>query len=78
MEVHHHPKLDHKPWKEYFLEGLMIFITVSMGFIAENISAHISDKKKEKQLINNLRKNLINDTVILHDISNHYLSIHNA
>lgn len=56
----------------------MIFIAVSMGFIAENISAHISDKKKEKQLINNLRKNLINDTVILHDISNHYFSIHNA
>ena len=47
MEVHHHPKLDHKPWKEYFLEGLMIFIAVCMGFIAENIREHISDKKKK-------------------------------
>ena len=39
MEVHHHPQLDHKhkPWKEYLLEGLMIFIAVMMGFIAENI-----------------------------------------
>ena len=39
MEVHHHPDLHHKPkkWKEYFLEFLMIFLAVTMGFIAENI-----------------------------------------
>jgi len=39
MEVHHHPELHHKhkPWKEYLLEGLMIFIAVMMGFIAEKI-----------------------------------------
>ena len=35
MEVHHHPDLHHKPkkWKEYFLEFLMIFLAVTMGFI---------------------------------------------
>jgi hypothetical protein len=45
MEVHH-PHLAHKekPWKEYLLEGLMIFLAVSMGFIAENIREHISEQ----------------------------------
>jgi len=38
MEVHHHPDLHHKPkkWKEYFLEFLMIFLAVTLGFFAES------------------------------------------
>ena len=42
MEVHHHPDLHHKakPWKEYFLEFIMIFLAVTMGFFAENIREH--------------------------------------
>jgi hypothetical protein len=53
MEVHHHPHLGHKekPWKEYLLEGLMIFLAVSMGFIAENIREHLSEQNKKKELI---------------------------
>ena len=53
MEVHHHPNLTHKekPWKEYLLEGLMIFLAVSLGFIAENIREHLSEKNKKKELI---------------------------
>jgi len=53
MEVHHHPQLEHKekPWREYLLEGLMIFLAVTMGFIAENIREHISEKNKKKELI---------------------------
>ncbi len=34
MEVHHHPHVEKKSFKEYFLEGLMIFLAVTMGFIA--------------------------------------------
>ena len=53
MEVHHHPHLEHKekPWKEYLLEGLMIFLAVSMGFIAENIREHLSEENKKKELV---------------------------
>ncbi len=53
MEVHHHPHLEHKekPWKEYLLEGLMIFLAVSLGFIAENIREHLSEENKKKELI---------------------------
>ena len=53
MEVHHHPQLEHKekPWKEYLLEGLMIFLAVSLGFIAENVRENLSEKNKKKELI---------------------------
>ena len=35
MEVHHHPDLHHKrkKFKEYFLEFLMIFLAVTLGFL---------------------------------------------
>jgi len=66
MEVHHHPELPHKGekknFKEYFLEFLMIFLAVSMGFIAENIREHLSDNEKEHYYIESLIKNLKDDT----------------
>jgi hypothetical protein len=45
MEVHHH---SHHPkkWKEYVTEFLMLFLAVSMGFIAENLrEKHIEDER---------------------------------
>lgn len=64
MEVHHHPDLHHKPkkWKEYFLEFLMIFLAVTMGFIAENIREHFVLKKHEKEYMVSLVRDLKNDT----------------
>ena len=32
MEVHHHPNVEKKNFKEYFLEFLMIFLAVTLGF----------------------------------------------
>jgi hypothetical protein len=63
MEVHHHPDLHHNPkkWKEYFLEFLMIFLAVTMGFIAENIREHFVSKKNEKELMVSLTRDLNND-----------------
>ena len=53
MEVHHHPHVEHreKPWKEYLLEGLMIFLAVSLGFIAENIREHLTEANRKKELL---------------------------
>lgn len=48
MEVHHH---SHHPkkWKEYITEFLMLFLAVSMGFIAENIrEKHIENERSEE------------------------------
>jgi hypothetical protein len=60
MEVHHHPDLHHKPkkWKEYFLEFLMISLAVTIGFFAESLREHISDKKKEREYIISLEADL--------------------
>lgn len=65
MEVHHHPDLHHQPkkWKEYFLEFLMIFLAVTMGFIAENIREHFVMKKHEKEYMVSLVRDLNNDIV---------------
>jgi hypothetical protein len=68
MEVHHHPDLHHrkKHWKEYFFEFLMIFLAVTMGFIAENFRESISDSQKEKQYVASLSEDLKKDTAALH------------
>ena len=52
MEAHH-PHLTHKekPWKEYLIEGLMIFLAVMMGFFAENIREYLAEQHKKKELL---------------------------
>ena len=62
MEVHHHPVVEKKGIKEYLLEGLMIFLAVSMGFIAENIREHVSEKKIEDTYIRSFVADLAQDT----------------
>ena len=68
MEVHHHPHVEKKTFTEYLLEGLMIFLAVTMGFIAENIREYFADKEKEKQNIENIVKCLSTDTTELKKI----------
>lgn len=67
MEVHHPSHFRHKPkqWKEYFLEFLMIFLAVTMGFFAENIREHIINSKKEKHYIQSLAEDIKKDTAQL-------------
>src|SRR5271154_944605 len=50
MEVHHHPDVHHKrkKFKEYFLEFLMIFLAVTMGFFAENLREYFKDESELK------------------------------
>lgn len=70
MEVHHHAKLHHNPkkWKEYFLEFLMIFLAVTLGFLAENFREHLTVRAKEKQYIEGFVRNLKDDTASLHHV----------
>jgi len=67
MEVHHHPDLHHKSkrWKEYLLEGLMIFVAVMLGFFAESLRENMGDRQKEKEYISSFIKNLEDDTANL-------------
>src|ERR1700683_2073899 len=67
MEVHHHPDMHHKRknFKEYFLEFLMIFLAVTMGFFAENIREHFVDKEKEKEYLRSFAEDLSSDGIRL-------------
>lgn len=65
MEVHHHPHVEKKSFKEYLLEGLMIFIAVSMGFIAEGIRENITKHEKEHHLMEILFQDLKEDSARL-------------
>jgi hypothetical protein len=64
MEVHHHPQLEHKPkpWKEYLLEYLMIFLAVMTGFFAESYREHRGERSKEREYIINIKKDLITES----------------
>jgi len=63
MEVHHHPHVEKKDFKEYLLEGLMIFLAVTMGFFAEQIREHFADRSREKEYMQEIMQNLEYDTI---------------
>ena len=63
MEVHHHPHVEKKNFKEYFFEFIMIFLAVTLGFFAENIREHYVEHKRAHQyamlLIQDINKNTL-------------------
>jgi hypothetical protein len=65
MEVHHHPDLHHdkKRVREYFLEFLMIFLAVSLGFLAENLREDYVEHSREKEFMKSMVEDLQMDTV---------------
>lgn len=67
MEVHHHPDLHHKQkrFKEYILEGVMIFVAVTLGFFAETIRERISENKIARELAENLYKEVYDDSIAI-------------
>lgn len=66
MEVHHHPEVEKKNFKEYLLEGLMIFVAVTMGFFAESLREHINERNQAKEFAITLYADLKADTAELH------------
>ena len=62
MEVHHHPDTEKKRFKDYLLEGFMIFIAVTLGFLAESLRENITNSDKEKEYVSSLIGNLQQDT----------------
>ena len=67
MEVHHHPHVGSdshrkKNFKEYFLEFLMIFLAVTLGFFAESLREHLVNIRNEKEYIISVKEDLLTDT----------------
>lgn len=50
MEVHHSHHIGHqKKVKEYLLEFFMLFLAVSLGFLAENVRENFVERERETQ-----------------------------
>jgi hypothetical protein len=73
MEVHHHPHLPHgekKKFKDFFLEFLMIFLAVTLGFFAESLREHLVNYDKEREYMHSMLQDLKKDTTeIKHTIA---------
>jgi len=69
MEVHHH---SHHPkkWKEYITEFLMLFLAVTLGFLAENLREEQIIAHQTESVIAQLRLELMQDTAQLTGIKN--------
>ena len=67
MEVHHHPEVGKKTFKEYLLEGLMIFIAVTLGFFAESLREHIQRGSHEANYARAFAADLRVDTARIND-----------
>ena len=65
MEIHKHPHhvTQKKKWGEYFLEFLMLFLAVFLGFLAENFREHQVEKERGRQYIESFYNDLKTDTV---------------
>jgi hypothetical protein len=74
MEVHHHPDLHHKRknFREYFLEFLMIFLAVTMGFFAETIREGISEHSRAKVFASSMLRDLQADTAQLQSYRSYF------
>jgi len=74
MEVHHHSSHGHgeKKIKQYFIEFMMIFLAVSLGFLAESLREHLSDRNKESEYIGSMINNLKTDTLKLNHVVDYY------
>jgi hypothetical protein len=68
MEVHHHPSrtfgTEKKKFKGYFLEFLMLFLAVSLGFFAENLRESIKDNRQTHEYMQSIVSDLESDIVM--------------
>lgn len=67
MEVHHHPDIHHekKKYKEYFLEFIMIFLAVTMGFFAEQIRERHVEKERLRNYFESMQLDVKSNITVL-------------
>ena len=59
-----------KRWNIYFLEFMLIFMAVALGFFAESIREDLGDQDKEKEFITSMIEDAITDSVHLQNAIN--------
>lgn len=72
MEVHHPHHHGPKKWKEHFLEFLMLFLAVTLGFFAENLRDQYIEKERAHEYLQHLESDVDNnihfiDSLIIRD-----------
>ena len=75
MEVHHHPHVENlsagqagKNFKEYFLEFIIIFLAVTLGFFAENLREHIKDESEIQHDMQSMIADLHSDVAMYNSL----------
>ena len=69
MEVHAHTHTPRKKWTHYFWEFFMLFLAVFCGFLAENQREHFVEHKREKQYMESMLEDLVQDTMEMKRVS---------
>lgn len=79
MEAHHpHQHIHHeKKWKEYLLEFIMIFLAVSLSFLAEGLRENINNHKHEKEYVKGILEDLESDSAQLSFLMTFYTDVQN-
>lgn len=57
-----------KTWKEYFLEFFMLFLAVSLGFLADNFREKKSDRTKEREYIQSMIEDVKEDRANIKEV----------
>lgn len=67
MDIHQHGghHAGPKKFKDYFLEFLMLFLAITLGFFSENVRETFTDRAKEKEYIKGIVEDLKKDTLQL-------------
>lgn len=66
MEVHHpHHPTHKKQWKEYITEFVMLFLAVSLGFLAENIREQYIEKERAHELLESFLHDVSENVILL-------------
>lgn len=60
-----------KNWKNYFLEFFMLFLAVTLGFLADNYRESLSENVIEKEYIKSLIEDLKNDQQLIEQHISH-------
>ncbi|HEY2722573.1 MAG TPA: hypothetical protein VGI82_12650 [Chitinophagaceae bacterium] len=72
MEIHHHPHVEKKRFKEYLLEFIMIFLAVTLGFFAETIREGITEHDRAKVFAASMLKDIETDSAQLSGYRNYF------
>lgn len=57
-----------RSWKGYFLEFVMLFLAISLGFMADNFRENISEKNKEDGYIQSMIEDVEEDRVNIREV----------